>query len=576
MQTSTERDTPMTFEEIIQDFGTSETVPVEAIQAALAAPAVFLDQAIPLLDRIAQGASDEHEDRALVMLVVMLGEIGDERAFQPLMRVLRLPTEEIDVLFGDVLIDTLGRVVISLAGSHAPLLERALHDTSYDDFVRAALFDAWTGLALAGKVSRDKARAFLSDYPVKAELDAGDFGWTSWLDAVTLLGLAEIRDFAREHLPHEAGEVSLLNIPMDTFEDFERELSATQADPDRWKRELRFQPFTNTIAELKDWPTFKYRPTTFEEIIESLAQSETVPVDAVKAALAAPAAFVDQAIALMDRVATAAATEDEEDAFAGLVLVLGEIGDERALQPFMRVLALPIDRLNPLLGGMITESLDSVLMRLAGNQAAALEDALSNTAIDEFVRNAIFEAWTYFVLTGRVSREEARAFLSEYPSRLDLDSTDYGWVSWVYAATALGFAEMRDFASRHLPPDTDALLDADAPEITLRDFDRMLADTKADPEAWKDGTTYLPLTSAIDELSKWNRYSEEYRGKREFAGATDDEDDWLFDDEEDPVFDEPYVASNPYKNVGRNDPCPCGSGKKFKKCCLNKDGLIAD
>jgi preprotein translocase subunit SecA len=21
---------------------------------------------------------------------------------------------------------------------------------------------------------------------------------------------------------------------------------------------------------------------------------------------------------------------------------------------------------------------------------------------------------------------------------------------------------------------------------------------------------------------------------------------------------------------GRNDPCPCGSGKKYKKCCLNK------
>ncbi|MBR2769144.1 MAG: SEC-C domain-containing protein, partial [Solobacterium sp.] len=22
--------------------------------------------------------------------------------------------------------------------------------------------------------------------------------------------------------------------------------------------------------------------------------------------------------------------------------------------------------------------------------------------------------------------------------------------------------------------------------------------------------------------------------------------------------------------VGRNDPCPCGSGKKFKKCCMGK------
>jgi len=26
----------------------------------------------------------------------------------------------------------------------------------------------------------------------------------------------------------------------------------------------------------------------------------------------------------------------------------------------------------------------------------------------------------------------------------------------------------------------------------------------------------------------------------------------------------PAVAA---EKVGRNDPCPCGSGKKFKKCC---------
>ncbi|MBE6955750.1 MAG: hypothetical protein E7449_07605, partial [Ruminococcaceae bacterium] len=23
--------------------------------------------------------------------------------------------------------------------------------------------------------------------------------------------------------------------------------------------------------------------------------------------------------------------------------------------------------------------------------------------------------------------------------------------------------------------------------------------------------------------------------------------------------------------VGRNEPCPCGSGKKYKNCCLDKD-----
>lgn len=24
------------------------------------------------------------------------------------------------------------------------------------------------------------------------------------------------------------------------------------------------------------------------------------------------------------------------------------------------------------------------------------------------------------------------------------------------------------------------------------------------------------------------------------------------------------------KKIGRNDPCPCGSGKKYKQCCMNK------
>ena len=36
------------------------------------------------------------------------------------------------------------------------------------------------------------------------------------------------------------------------------------------------------------------------------------------------------------------------------------------------------------------------------------------------------------------------------------------------------------------------------------------------------------------------------------------------DDEEFDEPREPYVAP---PKVGRNDQCPCGSGKKYKKCC---------
>jgi uncharacterized protein YecA (UPF0149 family) len=33
---------------------------------------------------------------------------------------------------------------------------------------------------------------------------------------------------------------------------------------------------------------------------------------------------------------------------------------------------------------------------------------------------------------------------------------------------------------------------------------------------------------------------------------------------------EPFVAP---EKVGRNDPCPCGSGKKYKKCHLALEGV---
>ncbi len=33
----------------------------------------------------------------------------------------------------------------------------------------------------------------------------------------------------------------------------------------------------------------------------------------------------------------------------------------------------------------------------------------------------------------------------------------------------------------------------------------------------------------------------------------------------------PDVAEFSQRRVGRNDPCPCGSGTKFKKCCLGQE-----
>jgi len=41
--------------------------------------------------------------------------------------------------------------------------------------------------------------------------------------------------------------------------------------------------------------------------------------------------------------------------------------------------------------------------------------------------------------------------------------------------------------------------------------------------------------------------------------------DILYDDS---TFLENSVPVSSLPMAGRNDPCPCGSGKKYKKCCL--------
>lgn len=78
------------------------------------------------------------------------------------------------------------------------------------------------------------------------------------------------------------------------------------------------------------------------------------------------------------------------------------------------------------------------------------------------------------------------------------------------------------------------------------------------------------------ELTHWRReIEEEKKERKEFARQFRLPSQPL--PSQRPQSQRPAAAPKPAapmprleKQVGRNDPCPCGSGKKFKKCCLNK------
>lgn len=88
------------------------------------------------------------------------------------------------------------------------------------------------------------------------------------------------------------------------------------------------------------------------------------------------------------------------------------------------------------------------------------------------------------------------------------------------------------------------------------------------------------------EFDAWledSKNDQEFRRKwHEDHPISDDEEDNLDDEEDfedDELQEEDYEEPEPppltivrkTERIGRNDPCPCGSGKKFKKCCYAKN-----
>ena len=81
---------------------------------------------------------------------------------------------------------------------------------------------------------------------------------------------------------------------------------------------------------------------------------------------------------------------------------------------------------------------------------------------------------------------------------------------------------------------------------------------------------------------QWERFKDPWAFYAPEAGAARQQR-WLEEDEADEKQHAPYVADprdddspevvtfvRDGPKIGRNDRCPCGSGKKFKKCCIEK------
>jgi hypothetical protein len=96
--------------------------------------------------------------------------------------------------------------------------------------------------------------------------------------------------------------------------------------------------------------------------------------------------------------------------------------------------------------------------------------------------------------------------------------------------------------------------------LSYADFELDLEHAIRNPtEPWRKWEgDFTPFDDTAQELSTWYGFSEKYKQDRERARNAPPPS----------LFPSAEPIINPLRGIGRNDPCYCGSGHKYKKCCL--------
>jgi uncharacterized protein len=248
-------------------------------------------------------------------------------------------------------------------------------------------------------------------------------------------------------------------------------------------------------------------------------------------------------------------SEGAADALFFILHLAGERRETRAFAPLCR-LAKEAGVLETVMGDGVTTTLKRILIGTYDGDLDTLKGVIESAAADEYVRSGALQVLAYLTATGRVAREETEAYLLRLYDGMEPQHEDFVWSGWVLAIALLGLETLSGVVRQAF---ARGLIDP----MVMRydDFRRDLARALADPErlAGLRHDRLAPLEDAIGELSGWYAFSDAFkRDQGRSAGGLGLAPSAA-----------PQPLINPFKNVGRNDPCPCGSGKKFKKCCLH-------
>lgn len=226
--------------------------------------------------------------------------------------------------------------------------------------------------------------------------------------------------------------------------------------------------------------------------------------------------------------------------------LLAKFRDTRALEPMVRFFESGCEEAEEACGDVVTQDLAAILFS-GGGDFTPIRRLIETESASEWARSAAVDAFVIAALRGMRSPAEVERELEELMrTRLERRPS----FVWSALADATG-----DLASSRLLPWIEEACEEGLVDESAVTLEEIRSDLRLGREAMLEAHRRRGKDRLIDdvvEATRWWSFFSERPASR-------------------PRVATPLPALRPVARTavktGRNEPCPCGSGKKYKKCC---------
>ena len=207
------------------------------------------------------------------------------------------------------------------------------------------------------------------------------------------------------------------------------------------------------------------------------------------------------------------------------------------------------------LGDAFTDYIQNRIVSVFNGDFQKMNQLIENKEVDSMGRTSFLLCYTYFADHNMISKNELIEYLKHLIKYYEYQKEEEDiYTSIVTVVMESHLYDLRD--------EVKELYRLDLINLHMfGKYDNFIDDLFDVDDTYKE--TYHPIEDTIKEMSRWACFdnSDKEFNEKKFL-------DKLQSFQKN--MDNKYLNKQLSSKIGRNDPCPCGSGKKYKKCCIDK------